>query len=117
MNQIQATKKWVVQANTSSYGRPGLPGRIGLPEALSREFFPYQKKFKEPEVFYRGGAHLDTEISDFIKENIIRNYLNGVFQVQIIILGDYFIVLEKTRDLAASILQHQHAKYKCHIEL
>ena len=81
MNKIQAAKKWLVQVNTSSYGRRNLP------EALDREFLPH-KKFKKPVVFSRRGAHLDTEYLDFIKENIVRNYQNDEFQVQVIILGD-----------------------------
>ena len=63
MNQIQASK-WLVQVNTSSYGRKNLP------EALEREFLPH-KKFKKPEVFSRRGAHLDTEYLNFIKDNIL----------------------------------------------
>ena len=92
MNQIQAAKAWRVQVNTSSYGR------FDLPEALERECLPY-KKLRKPEIFFRGGAHLDTEFSNLIKQNIVRNNENGDFQVQVIILGDYLLVLEKTEFL------------------
>ena len=85
MNQIQAAKKWRVQANTSSYGIC-LPGRRDFPEAISEEFLPF-KKFEKPEVFSERGAHLDAQFSDFIKQNIVRNFENNEFQVQIIILG------------------------------